>query len=177
MDIQMPDMDGIEATRTIRAAESDQGQRRLENDEHEGNEALLSNFPAHCVIIALTASAFEHDGVAILAAGCDDFVTKPFRTATVFEKLAQHLGVRFVYETASSAREAGAGADLSRLTLLPSRWIEELGQAAAIGDDQAAGRIVDQIAQQDEGLGQELRSMVKKFEFERIARCVEEALK
>ena len=104
-------------------------------------------------------------------------MTKPFRTATVFEKLARHLGARFVYEAASSGREADTGTALSRLSLLPGRWIEELGQAAAIGDDQAAQRIVDQIAQEDEGLGQELRVMVKKFEFERIARCIEEALK
>ena len=179
MDIRMPDMDGIEVTRIIRAAENDQYQGRLDDAERESGAGLpeTSNSRARCIIIALTASAFEHDGVATLGAGCDDFVTKPFRTATVFEKLARHLGARFVYEAASSPREADAGTALGRLSLLPSRWIEELGQAAAIGNDQAAQRIVDQIAQEDEGLGQELRVMVKKFEFERIARCIEEALK
>jgi CheY-like chemotaxis protein len=182
MDVRMPGMDGLEATRTIRSAEADQGLTQL-NDAPPGRE--VGQLPksedwARCVIIALTASAFEHHRVAILAAGCDDFVTKPFRTATVFEKLVKHLGVRFVYdepEIASSARQAEFGAAMGRLASLPEQWIEELAQAAAIGDDQAAHRIVDQITEKDDGLGRELRRMVKRFEFEQIARSIGEALK
>ena len=49
------------------------------------------------VIIALTASAFEESRSVILAVGCDDFVRKPFREKAIFEKMAQHLGVQYVY--------------------------------------------------------------------------------
>jgi CheY-like chemotaxis protein len=58
MDCQMPVMDGLEATRHIRAWEQENGKPRLP-------------------IIALTASAFEEDRERALAAGMDDFLTKP----------------------------------------------------------------------------------------------------
>ena len=76
MDIQMPIIDGYEATRAI---------KQMPN----GNETI---------IIALTASAFEEQREAILRAGCDDFVRKPFRAEVLLEKISLHLGVRYVYE-------------------------------------------------------------------------------
>jgi CheY-like chemotaxis protein len=75
MDMQMPNIDGREATRQIRAAGD--------------NET---------VIVALSASAFEEDRENALAEGCDDFVRKPFRAEELSEMLAKHLGVRFIYE-------------------------------------------------------------------------------
>lgn len=58
MDLKLPGIDGLEATRRIRRAEQN-----------------ASSAPAP--IIALTANAFEEDRRACLAAGIDDFVTKP----------------------------------------------------------------------------------------------------
>ncbi len=67
MDIQMPVMDGMTAARMIREQEQETG--------------------GHIPIIAMTAHAMKGDREECLAAGMDEYVPKPIRTATLFEKL------------------------------------------------------------------------------------------
>jgi PAS domain S-box-containing protein len=69
MDLQMPVMGGLEATRRIRESELQQ---------------QLPSTP----IIAMTAAAMDEDRTACLAAGMDDYVSKPMHIAEVLEKLA-----------------------------------------------------------------------------------------
>ena len=66
MDIFMPVMDGLEATREIRSFE-------------KGNDR-----PA-VPVVAVTASAFEEDRQQSLDAGCTDFLAKPIRKADIFQ--------------------------------------------------------------------------------------------
>jgi CheY-like chemotaxis protein len=54
------------------------------------------------VIIALTASAFDEQREAILKVGCDDFIRKPFQEEILFVKIAEYLGVRYIYSEDSS---------------------------------------------------------------------------
>jgi CheY-like chemotaxis protein len=71
MDCQMPEMDGFEATRTIRSAEA---------------------AGRHIPIVAVTANAMDGDRERCLAAGMDDYVTKPLSRASLsaaVERLAQ----------------------------------------------------------------------------------------
>ena len=68
MDLQMPGMDGIEATHAIRAL--------------EGARAAVP-------IIAMTANAFEEDRRACLAAGMDDYVAKPIDIAQLVQAIAR----------------------------------------------------------------------------------------
>ncbi|HEX4585920.1 MAG TPA: response regulator [Burkholderiaceae bacterium] len=65
MDCQMPEMDGFAATAAIRAGEAQRG-------------APADGRPAHIPIIAVTAHAMEGDRDASLAAGMDDYLSKPF---------------------------------------------------------------------------------------------------
>lgn len=65
MDIGMPEMDGIEATKAIRA------------------HPVTQEIP----IIAVTASVFESDRAAALEAGCDEFETKPVDLDSLVSKI------------------------------------------------------------------------------------------
>lgn len=72
MDVMMPNMDGLEATRKLRAAPETQ----------------------HIPVIALTARAMAGDREQVIAAGCDDYATKPIDLAELLEKMEALLGKR-----------------------------------------------------------------------------------
>ncbi len=72
MDLQMPGLSGLEATRRIRAGESGDGSARVP-------------------IVALTANAFAEDRAACLEAGMDGFVSKPIRREELFAAIAEAL--------------------------------------------------------------------------------------
>ena len=69
MDCQMPVLDGYEATKAIRERENENSQSRMP-------------------IIALTANAMIGDADKCLAAGMDDYLSKPFEEHVLEEKIA-----------------------------------------------------------------------------------------
>ncbi len=70
MDISMPEMDGKEAARAIRVYENTNG--------------------GHVPIVALTAHAMDGDDTSILAAGIDQYLTKPLRKSAITAVLLAH---------------------------------------------------------------------------------------
>jgi two-component system sensor histidine kinase/response regulator len=79
MDVQMPEMDGLEATRQIREAERVTGK--------------------HTPIVALTAHALTGDRERCLAVGMDGYVTKPIRAAQLLTAIQRLVGKRETVQT------------------------------------------------------------------------------
>jgi CheY-like chemotaxis protein/HPt (histidine-containing phosphotransfer) domain-containing protein len=91
MDVQMPEMDGLEASRQVRVIEAEAG--RFLN-------------PGRHVIIAMTANAMKGDREKCLAAGMDDYIPKPVRSEVLYaaiERWGGQIRSVAVKETAASA--------------------------------------------------------------------------
>lgn len=156
MDCQMPELDGLEATRRIRQSEAQAGGMR------------------RVPIIALTANAMRGDKEACLQAGMDDYLAKPFTRETLVRALE-----RWAPQGVQRARSAPPQADpesaaperalLARLrelgddsfivrvldTFLGTTRdkLEQLGQATTRGDLEAAAAIAHQIKSSGGALG------------------------
>ncbi|GAB4375819.1 MAG: hypothetical protein Kow00121_22010 [Elainellaceae cyanobacterium] len=167
MDIRMPILDGYEATRKIRAME-------------QGKASI---------IIALTAQASQSDRALALAAGCNDYISKPFREETVFHKMSEYLGLEYLY--ADSGASAGSSASLSGispnspvdgskptlltlpdLSTLPRSWLNELEEAATCGNDKAIITLAAQLPPNFTQVMTHLTELANQFQFEQILNLV-----
>jgi CheY-like chemotaxis protein len=84
MDMRMPVLDGLEATRRLRQS-----------------EALRD-----VIVIAVSASAYGHHREQYLAAGADDFLSKPFQLEELLELLRARLGLELVYASGGAGSPA-----------------------------------------------------------------------
>lgn len=158
MDMRMPVMDGYAATQAIKS--------------HLKGQAT--------VIIALTASAMEEHRITVLSAGCDDFVRKPFREEVLFDKMAEYLGVQYIYdeeagaqlnENTSSEPEEVTPATFAKM---PASWTEKLYQAAQEADGKAILQLVAESPEIETHLGQTLIVWVNDFRFDKITDVIEQ---
>lgn len=157
MDMRMSVMNGYEATQQIKA--------------HLQGQAT--------VIIALTASTLEEEQAVVLSAGCDDFVRKPFRAEIIFDKMAQHIGVSYLYEEVVSAK-ATECAEIAQLTaqalaIMPDQWLQALTEAAELINNQLIAQLLSEIPPEHQNLAQALQKQVDDFNFDRIMNLAQAA--
>jgi signal transduction histidine kinase/CheY-like chemotaxis protein len=148
MDIRMPVMNGLEATRIIK-----------------GNKAGVGT-----KIVALTAHALEEERIEILEAGCDDFIRKPYRDTEIFDALAKQLDVRFQYAEEETQIETEQKNVLTREQLknIPLDLIENLQKAVVLLDNQRCLKAAGMISDYNSELGQYLRSMVENLKYKEM---------
>jgi CheY-like chemotaxis protein len=153
MDRRMPVMDGLEATRRIRAL--------------EGGDAVK--------IVALTASVFAEQRGEMLAAGMDDILHKPFQPGEIFACLGRLLGVRYAYRERAATCVAAVEQTLDRAALaaLPDELRRALADAVVALGIERIDALIEQIGKRDAALGQALRRRADNFDFGSI----EEALR
>jgi PAS domain S-box-containing protein len=154
MDVRMPVMDGLTATRRIK--------------ESKAGKSVI--------IAALTAHALKEERTTILAAGCDDVVRKPFREEEIFKVMKKHLGLTYVYEKKpEEAEPPELDIQLSReqLASLPEDLIRRLHDAAVRLDTDLCPALIETIAGHDPSVGSVFRRLAGKLDYDGLLRLLE----
>ncbi|BAQ60400.1 ammonium transporter [Geminocystis sp. NIES-3708] len=153
MDMRMPVMDGYEATQYIKGT-------------------IKGNATA---IIALTASVLEEEKAVILSAGCDDFIRKPFKESVIFDAMAKHLGVEYIYEEENQTMVVSTNEPLTLedLQIMSPSWIQQLYQAAVDLDDDLILELIAQIPLEYKILIDKLTNLVDNFQLKKIRKLIE----
>ncbi len=112
MDLRMPLMNGLEATAAIRKADND----------------------VNPVIIAISASAFDEDQRNSLAAGCNDFISKPVDVTQLLLQLEASLGDGWDWRYAEDEEETPTLTQAQSITPPPAEIAAALREAAITGD-------------------------------------------
>lgn len=150
IDVRMPVMDGLEAMRQLR--------------QMPGGQEL--------VLIAISASAFEHDREASQQAGADDFLPKPFRLERLLELLRTYLKLEWLFEEVTEPIDTQADQPI----VMPSEVeLLLLLELAKRGD-------VRQLVKQSERLirngyapfGTTILSLAQEFKIKEIRRFIRE---
>ena len=122
MNLVMPKMDGLEATRQIRARDD-----------------LKDTF-----IVAVSASAFDEDRQHSLDAGCDDFLAKPFPLEKLLNILTTHLHLTWQRQDTG---DIATSVDITAAAMIPPRKaLEDLFRLALIGKIVELRAMLDALA-------------------------------
>jgi CheY-like chemotaxis protein len=146
MDIRMPTMDGLEATRRLL-------------------QECGADPPTRPYIVAVSASVLEHERQQFMAAGFDYFIAKPVHAEKVYECLASLLQIEYEYEDAEMSLM-----DTTQI-ILPAELLTRLKQAAEFGRMTELREALDDVRQfgpQGHMLAERLLSFSRSFDMDTI---------
>ena len=148
MDFRMPVMDGHEAIRRIRTMPSGKNLK----------------------IIAVTASAMEENRQELIGIGADDFISKPFREAELFQKIQAQVGVKYDYaeDPAGATQQEVGELTTESLAGLSQEFLHSMREAVITADlDQMLGKI-QEVEAHDPGVAQGLRHLAEGFQYQKL---------
>ncbi len=153
MDRRMPVMDGVEATRRIR--------------ELAGGREVK--------IVAVTASAFREERQLLLDAGMDDFVRKPYHSSEIYDALARHLGVKYLYRSGLAQAKPAGPIVLTpeKLAGLPAVMRQELRDALLSLDSERIAAAIQKVSGADAELGLTLARLAETFDYSPVLNALE----
>lgn len=146
MDRRMPVMDGVTATRRIRELP----------------------FGQEVKIVAVTASAFAEQREEMLGAGMDDFVRKPYRFNEIYDCMAKHLGVKYIYEGVAEPEEATMSLTPELMSGLPRDLRRELHDALESLEGERIAAAIGKVAVLDSKLHKTLLHLAGNFDYPAI---------
>jgi len=156
MDLVMPVMDGFEATKHIR------------------------QIPAlkDVLVIAVSAKAFEQTRQESLAAGCDEFLTKPVQVETLLERLRVHLGLEWIYEEeVPSEAELPQAPDAPPLSVPPQEELAKLLELAKMRNITGLRAQIKKIKERDPKylpFVSKIEQLAKTYQFTHIIDFIED---
>jgi len=164
MDLMMPKLDGLAATRQIRESPS----------------------LREIVILAISASVFGDKQQQSIDAGCDDFISQPIQAKTLFATLQKHLNLEWIYESKEAPRSAYPPENQpepnSTISITPAKFVAPpqkemkiLYELAMMGDIKGISEQADKLEQLDQqwvAFAQKLRSLAKGFKEKQILEFV-----
>jgi signal transduction histidine kinase/FixJ family two-component response regulator len=148
MDFRMPVMDGHEAVRRIRAMPG-------------GGDPK---------VIAVSASAMDENRQELMRIGADDFISKPFREAELFQKIQAHVGVEYLYaeEPAAAAQVEVAELTPESLASYPHDLIQAMREAAITAKLDRLLAEIQEVEARDPHIAQGLRRLAEGFQYEKL---------
>lgn len=149
MDIRMPVMDGLEATKLIRGTK-------------EGMKVK---------IVALSAHVLEGEVTEILTAGCDGFVGKPYLEREIFEAMAKNLTLDYVYKTIQDEEFSAitdSKIDDEQIKKIPEPLFIELQKALLELDSKRILGVIEKITEIDMTLGASFKTLAGNMNYTQL---------
>lgn len=156
IDVRMPIMDGIEATKLIRQLP-------------EGK-----NTP----IITVTAHAFEDEKVEIMESGTNEILHKPLQEKILFEVLKNHLGVKYLYDELDKGDTENRDGlpdfiAADAMALLPPKHVTQMCEAIKLGDYKQLQILIDELDPAHENIAQTLHSLAAHYDYYKLIELFE----
>jgi PAS domain S-box-containing protein len=150
MDMNMPVLDGYAAMRAIRTLPKGRG----------------------ATLIAVTASAFDEERTAIVAAGADGWVRKPCNESDLLEEIRAHLDIQYRYldasQRSSPSLHAPPPSPVDAQIGLPTGLAERLQGAARIADFEHLTELIGTIPPEHARVADELQRLVDRYDYDKI---------
>jgi signal transduction histidine kinase/CheY-like chemotaxis protein len=159
MDMHMPGMNGLEATRQIKAHPSG----------------------AHTVVIALTADAMDGYRRFVVKTEVSDFIIKPCAENELLEKIGKHLGLEYLYQdgTLDETKEWEEPAGLTALNRamvreLPGQLVEQLRLATLVGDKTQLDELIREAGETgNPQTARALQALADEYQYDNLIRLLE----
>jgi CheY-like chemotaxis protein len=158
MDIRMPVMDGLEATRQIKLTEPGKNTK----------------------VVAMSAHVFDEERETILASGFDGFLGKPFTESDIFSIMAKHLNLEYTYADYGVSEEEATYTDdklIEDIGKIEINKIRKIYDAIIQLDDNKIHNAIKDIENEAPELSKFLNEEILKMSYTKIMRLFEGGIK